>query len=107
MKPPKKIRVGPCDWDVVLKDEFLDDDDDIQLGAATISDLEIGIRKDINKQIEQETLMHEVLHAVFAQSGVDLSHNKEERVVAAISPYLLMLLRDNPKLYKYLCQNSS
>lgn len=59
---------------------------------------------------EQHTVIHEVLHLLFfygisddIMSQLPVS-DKEEYMVGALEPFILMLLRDNPDLTAYLVQ---
>jgi hypothetical protein len=57
----------------------------------------------------RDTLLHEALHAVIAQtglseSGAPLHGDSEEQVVRALTPMLLHLLRENPKLIQFLVE---
>lgn len=53
-------------------------------------------------RIQQESLLHEILHAIFKQTGLQFEEDKEEAVVRSLSPFLLMLLRNNLKLVAWL-----
>lgn len=64
------------------------------------------IRIDPNQGPDQlaDTLLHEVMHAVFAFVGLHESPlaKHEERIVAALTPTLLDTLRRNPDLVAYV-----
>ena len=47
------------------------------------------------------TVLHEILHACADVVGVD-DDKAEERVVTVLSPALLQVLRDNPRLVEWL-----
>ena len=62
---------------------------------------------------ERDTVLHEVLHAVFYAMNVKAvlpkdeagdSKELEEKIIFALATRLLELLRDNPKLVEYLTQ---
>jgi hypothetical protein len=48
-----------------------------------------------------EVLFHEAFHGLYNHYEL-ADDDKEERIVACLSSGLLMLLRDNPKLLKYI-----
>ena len=54
----------------------------------------------------RDTLLHESLHALLHESGgtklLDVDDDAEERLIRLLSPWLLMLLRDNPDLVAFL-----
>ena len=57
----------------------------------------------------RDTLLHETLHALFAQTGLSenngpLSGDNEEQVVRALTPLLLHLLRENKNLIQFLIE---
>lgn len=50
-----------------------------------------------------DTLLHELLHAAWYVAGItEFTSKQEERVVGALSPLLLDVLRRNPKLVQEL-----
>ncbi len=58
---------------------------------------------------DQDTLLHEIIHAVAFQMGVDGAINKregEERWVQALATGLLAVMKDNAGLVSYLRSKS-
>lgn len=56
---------------------------------------------------DQDTLLHEIIHAVAFQMGVDGEINKraqEEKWVQALATGLLAVMKDNPGTVSYLRQ---
>lgn len=53
---------------------------------------------------EQDTLLHECMHAVLRQQGRAYT-KAEERYVTALATGTLALLRNNPALVRYLMKN--
>jgi hypothetical protein len=55
-----------------------------------------------------ETLLHEVLHALWENAGLNYlvdsrePKSKGERLITALAPRLLSFLRDNPDFVRYL-----
>lgn len=79
------------------------------VGRTVHSDLAIHLRADLAPSFERETTLHEVLHEVLHSvcslaglQGDDDLDPHEERIVAALAPALLQVLRDNPGLLAYL-----
>jgi hypothetical protein len=57
----------------------------------------------------KETLLHETLHAIIAQTGLSetggpLSGDNEEHLVRTLSPLLLHLMRENRGLIQFLIE---
>jgi hypothetical protein len=55
----------------------------------------------------KETFLHEHLHAMVAAAALDrdaISHDQEESVCKRLAPILMMFLRDNPVVVKWLTQ---
>lgn len=78
---------------------FADDDEEL-MGYHSQKELRLYLESGLTDLIEQETLLHEVLHAAFAVAGIVLPD--EEAWVSALSPTLFGVLRNNPELLKYL-----
>ena len=64
----------------------------------------IELRKDTNPDMKAVALLHEILHAIGRQSGLEYEGGDytEEKFVIAFSHGLIALLRDNPELVDYL-----
>ena len=57
----------------------------------------------------RDTLLHETLHALIAQTGLSespgpLHGESEEQVVRALTPLLLHVMRENPRLVQFLVE---
>ena len=61
----------------------------------------ISLRKHADLFSEQDTLLHETLHAVLRQQGRPWTQAEEE-LVTALAPGLLAVMHDNPKLIAWL-----
>lgn len=59
-----------------------------------------------NKQKAAETFLHECMHIVFEERGVELG-KMEEKVVTEGAKGLFALLRDNPEAMKWLVKCAS
>jgi hypothetical protein len=78
--------------------------DDERHGDCSTADLTIRIDTDRPQTVVAETLLHELLHATFAQAGLREQHDDqdEERIVNPLAPLLLDVLQSNPSLIRYL-----
>ncbi len=60
--------------------------------------LTIRVDPDMPSSAYAETLLHETLHAVWHQAGLQRLEVDEEDLITALAPTLLAVLRDNPAL---------
>jgi hypothetical protein len=98
------------DW--MTEQEWTDENFGGTLSGVTIhASARIGIRLLANDTVEsqyQETLVHEILHAIWSVSTLATVHkhfpedDREEEIVSIMSPPLLQVLRENPVTLKYL-----
>jgi hypothetical protein len=100
---PRNVKIGPFKyalrWSVRVPEQehgplygYCDNDEQIIYCRRT------GVHHD---QIA-DTLMHEILHAALHVGRTNLTENQEEKVVAALAPLLLDILRRNPQVLAYL-----
>ena len=106
---PKTVRVGYKDYDIVV----LSGVETMQQGVFgdhNNAKGEIRICPGLNAQEVANTLLHEILHAVWIcfNIGCPLVGSKEnqsiseERVVSGTANGLLSVIRDNPELFEFL-----
>ena len=102
--PLKTIRVGP--FDLALK-SLTGEDRDKCLGMFSETQMAILMRDTFaSEQQRAETLLHEIIHAIFAVMGI-ADKDSHERKVSATSIGMAMVFRDNPKLIDYLKEKLS
>jgi hypothetical protein len=53
----------------------------------------------------RDTLLHEALHAVVADTRTRLDRDDEEQLVRVLTPGLLALIRNNPHLVAFLLED--
>jgi cob(I)alamin adenosyltransferase len=100
------VYVGPADYDVVLKKPKNMDRDRL-LGETDTANTEISMTRKQSKSSMQNTLLHETLHAIFWTSGFNRQKfpmEQEEKVVQALTPWLLAVLQDNPDTLAFLLE---
>lgn len=105
-KLPKTVKVGTLTFDIIESD----DDWNIEEGADEVNffgqsqffDQRIVINPGIKFDAKRETLMHELLHCCFHQTGAPLSFDDEELVVRCLAPLLINLLESNKQVAKCL-----
>lgn len=127
--PPKTVSIGGHPWKVVLGGPewhaayaaMKDDDDHVARGEVLAGfcvrslAMTIYLRPDMPLAVEQETLLHEIMHAGFyvigqpiawmdtrPQDSDDREMTVEEQIIQFTSPMMLRILRENPKVVEYL-----
>ena len=93
MKRPERLRILGKRFIV----NWVDDLNGLN-GLADCDGLEISVVKSLKLDTEQDILLHEVLHAVEGQMGLDV----EDTVIERLATGLLAVLKDNPNLMSYL-----
>lgn len=101
MKPPRSVRIGPHRWRI--KRSAIDADPDLY-GRTVERRLTILLAPGSAPSQLRDTLVHELLHAIWSQCALgDLTDDDgQERVVGSLAPWLLGALRDNPELVAFL-----
>lgn len=112
MKRPKKVHVNGFDWSITYKTwkEWKRGGHDRQCSGETYAashEIFILVAR-INENQVREVLQHEIMHACLAASGgtyvfrfIDLE-NAEETAIGTLSPTFLAVIRNNPKVRRYL-----
>lgn len=99
MTIPKTVRIGPHRWRV--RRRALDDEQQ-KYGRTDEQQLAITIAPWVRGSQLADTLLHELLHAIWAHTALDFDDDDQERIVRSLSPWLLGALRDNPELVAFL-----
>lgn len=94
---PDVIRVAGFEWEVQVADLSAHN----AHGLCNPSDHTITLDPGQTLQTEQDTLLHETMHAILRQQGRPYTR-AEETFVTALATGLLGVLHDNPALVKYL-----
>lgn len=97
---PEVVFIGAADYLIRHKAKYP------LLGETLPDDTEIIIRKAQSSCSKQNTLLHEILHAIVWESGyrqvADLSTEQEETMVRVLTPWILAVLQDNPDVLAFL-----
>jgi Zn-dependent peptidase ImmA (M78 family) len=97
-KLPRHVKVCGLVYWVTSSD--VDDCSDLQeaRGFTNLDTNRIVIRKNMPAHMQRETLVHELLHAIWYHSGVwkriGLTDRKEEDMISTITPHLVAALVD-------------
>lgn len=95
---PKKVNVGPFRYTIAWVEDLPESS-----GFTNMDHRIIGVAGSCDEQTQRETLLHEILHAVIDMTGLrGEDKDKEEKLVASISPVLYDVLRSNPTVVAYL-----
>jgi hypothetical protein len=109
MKYPKevKFKFSGFDWSIKFIDLATEDFGETQLDKKQV----VIYYKGHAHQEVTETLIHELMHVLMYdaadsifQFDAESNHKKEENAIRLISPRLFSLLRDNPKLMKFITE---
>jgi hypothetical protein len=113
---PKKVKVGSTRYTVRATEDALMRAEHLERsglsGHTDYDELVITVDPKLAADRFAEVLLHETLHATFEHCGLgyDLEGQEdglEEQVVRRLAPALLGVLRDNPKLVRFLIQSAS
>ncbi|WP_349516253.1 ImmA/IrrE family metallo-endopeptidase [Leuconostoc suionicum] len=92
----KKIKVGGINYELIVK-ENLEDKNESVWGFVEYESSKIYVRSNISKQKKLQTVVHESLHAMLHESGLD-DYANDEKIVTPLSNMLHQFIVDNPSL---------
>jgi hypothetical protein len=96
---PPAIRVGPHDIRFATLGTA---DAKRNYGTFVPAEQEIQLQqKYVSGSMAAETVLHELLHAIFAVASVQAKQG-EEHVVSVVATYLAQIVRDNPDFVTWL-----
>lgn len=110
VRPPRSLTIGPFKITIDTSkkaQERVDRDSDGPLyGMWDGRQASILLSSRAADTIIKETLLHEMLHAIFELSGASSVHIKdsdtEEGIIRSATPMLLDTLKRNPRIVSYL-----
>jgi hypothetical protein len=92
----KKIRIGGIIYKIENV-ERLEDNNRLAWGVTQYENAHISIRDEIEKQKYYQTIIHEALHGMLHEAGIDNLAN-DESLVTPLGNMLYQFIVDNPKL---------
>lgn len=98
MKLPETVKVGPFTYRV---EDYTWAPDDDQIGGCDTLKLVISIDIKAPVMSVKNTLLHEIMHAIYHLYDLE-SCDGEEDVVMRMANGMQMVMVDNPRLGKYL-----
>ena len=102
-KTPKKVKVGPIDYTIHMQDVR----DVEQLGCTLYAHQRIYLSPNMLHQNASDTLLHEVLHAIWNEAGLDhIIDLEEETIVRTMATWLRMVITTNPQFLAFITDSS-
>jgi len=103
MKIPKKLKIGGFIYQVIESQEVVNEGD--AFGSFHSRQQKLFIDPNETQQKKEQTLLHEIFHAIFWQTGLlermkDIKEIKEEEIIQALAMGLYQTLKDNQFLRK-------
>ena len=100
----KNIKIGYRDYKIKNLDSIVSRCNEIN-GQFLASDGVIALSSTEDNISHANTLIHEILHAIIYQWGVELDDKEEEKICNTIANGLTTVFVDNPSLLSYLQKN--
>jgi len=98
-KIPTRVKIGPYVYTI----ELFPDSPTSDHGACVYNHQTIFLSANQHAERAGDTLLHEVLHAIWDVSGFDVQPDlHEETIVRSFATWLSLVLRDNPKLAEFI-----
>ena len=97
----KNIKIGYRDYKIKNLDSIVSKCNEIN-GQFLASDGMIALSSTEDNIAHANTLIHEILHAIVYQWGIELDDKEEERICNTIANGLTTVFVDNPSLLSYL-----
>lgn len=105
---PKRLLCGPFKFDYVYADLTGHLGEDTRaIGYASLEKQKIFIDSNSGPDVQRETTFHETWHALMYTTHLceklsNIDPDLEEEIIRTLSPLLLTVMRQNPKLMEYL-----
>nr|DAO05464.1 MAG TPA: Protein of unknown function (DUF3920) [Caudoviricetes sp.] len=102
--PFNAVKVGLYEYNIKEASNFTDSTIPDSIGECDFVIKQITIHSYLPLQQLQQTMMHEIVHAVAHTFNIPLPvpEDEMERVVDSMATGILMVLKDNPEMVKWL-----
>ena len=100
----KNIKIGYREYKIKNLDSIVSRCNEIN-GQFLASDGVIALSSTEDNISHANTLIHEILHAIIYQWGIDLDDKEEEKICNTIANGLTTVFVDNPSLLSYIQKN--
>ena len=97
----KEIKIGSRVYQINEKSDFKNPN---LWGEILYREREIYIKPELCDDEKAITLMHEVLHGALFYIGSKLQKNEE--IISGMANVMVMIIRENPELIKYITEHS-
>lgn len=87
------IKVGGITYKVEQKESVEINQDKNYYGVCNFKDATLEISNTVNEQRQNQTFIHELMHAIFNEAGIEIEN--EEDIVNRSSLILHQVLKDN------------
>jgi hypothetical protein len=105
VKPPRVVKVGPYQYTVNAFDSLAELTS--QSAGVNFNKTEVHYDPAQSPGQMRDSILHELLHCIIYETHIRKeigSEEDEEKLVWTLSPRILALLRDNPRLVQYLTE---
>ncbi|WP_023976321.1 hypothetical protein [Clostridium beijerinckii] len=100
MNIPDKVRIGSIDYEVIIEDNTIVLDAVQCKGKINFEFHKIIIDSSIqDKQGQEQTFLHELVHGIVEERSLDLKQDDEETIIDGIAIGLHQVIRDNPDIF--------
>lgn len=100
----KEIKIGYRNYKIKNLDSIVSKCNEIN-GQFFASDGIIALSSEEDSISHTNTLIHEILHGIVYQWGIDIDEKEEEKICNTIANGLTTVLVDNPWLLTYIQKN--
>jgi len=100
----KEIKIGYRNYKIKNLDSIVSKCNEIN-GQFLSSDGIIALSSEEDSISHTNTLIHEILHGIVYQWGIDIDEKEEEKICNTIANGLTTVLVDNPWLLTYIQKN--
>lgn len=97
---PTQLQIGNHRYTVTAG--TIDNAGEFLYGRTLARSTLIEVDNTVSLSQRRDTLLHEVLHAIFADTPTGMLDEDEERITRHLTPGLLAVLRANPDLLMFL-----
>jgi hypothetical protein len=100
----KTLKVGGELYKITYDKTCIGEDGHNSRGQTHLSNHTIKVNTDGSKQDIADTLLHEALHCIWKHCNLVNEH--EEQFVRSLTPAIIMVMKDNPGLVKFIMESS-
>lgn len=98
---PQTVKVSNHDY-LIAWGEIQTDTNEFLYGRTVPRLTVIQINDQVAKSQQRDTLLHELLHAAINETHLKFGEDAEEEVIRVMTPLLLQIIRENPKVVRWL-----